>query len=350
MDEPSGPAFVTGGTGFIGTRLIQALVERGQPVRALSRRPGLRPDPPPGFGWPDGGPLASSLVEWVPGDITDLESLCRGMAGCTQVYHLAAYAKNWARDRRTFERINVRGTRNVFDAAQQAGVRRIVWTSSVVTLGPTRPGQLGHEAMPRITNRYFNDYERTKLIAEREAFQRAGRGLPVVIVNPTRVYGPGPLTESNSLTILIDQYDRGRFPVLLNRGVNVGNWVLVDDVVEGLLLAMERGRIGQRYILGGENASLVRVFQLVDQISGKWHFQVPVFRTGALLFAWVQQWQASWFGFYPRITPGWVRLFLADAAYSSEKAQRELGYRPTPLAEGLRITFQWLQRVRQQRP
>jgi nucleoside-diphosphate-sugar epimerase len=157
------------------------------------------------------------------------------------------------------------------------------------------------------------------------------------------------LTEGNSVSLLIDQYDRGQVPFLLNLGVNVGNWVYIDDVVQGHIQAMEKGRIGHRYILGGENASLKQFFRLVDQVSGKRHFQVPVFRYSALIFAWILKKRAEWFGVYPQISPGWVRMFLADWAYSTEKAQRELGYRPTPLADGLKMTYEWLQRVRKER-
>jgi len=345
----TGKVFVTGASGFIGARLVEALVGRGESIRALTRRPGLRPEPPPGFGWSDGGPLASPQVEWIRGDITDRESLLRGMEGCTRAFHLAAYAKNWAPDPRIFATMNIQGMHNVLDAACELGLQRVVWTSSCVTIGPSRRGEVIDEDTPRRTNRYFNEYERTKSIAEKEAICRAREGVPVVIVNPTRVYGPGHLTEGNSVSLLIDEYDRGRAPVLLNRGVNVGNWVLVDDVVQGHLLAMEQGRIGERYILGGENASLARFLQLIDQISGKRHFKLPVFRPGALAFAYFQKKRADWFGVYPRITPGWVRMFLADWAHSSRKAEQELGYRPTPLAEGLRRTYEWLQRVRQER-
>lgn len=345
----SGKAFVTGANGFIGTRLIEALVERGQAVRALSRRPNPHPEPPPGFGCQDAGSLASPLVEWVRGDITDRDSLVRGMEGCSKVYHLAACAKNWARDPEVFYEMNVQAVRNVFDAAAKQGVERVVWTSTMLTFGPTPRGQVHNEESPRTTDRFFADYDRTKTIAEQEALRRAAEGFPVVIVNPARVYGPGHLTEGNSVSFLMDQYDRGQVPFLLNLGVNVCNWVFIDDVVTGHILAMERGRIGQRYILGGENASLKQFFRLVDQVSGRRHFQVPVFRFSALAFAWVQEQRAEWFGTYPQITPGWVRMFLVDWAYSTEKAQRELGYRPTPLADGVKITYEWLQRVRKER-
>jgi len=338
--------FVTGATGFIGTRLVQALVEQGQRVRALSRRD--RIDPLPGYRPGEPGPLEHELVEIVRGDITDVDSLQRGMEGCHRVFHLAAYAKNWAPDPQTYYRLNVEGMRNVFQAARRQGVERVVWTSSIVTFGPTPPGVVGDESLPRSTPAYLTEYEETKAIAEKEALRAAADGFPVVIVNPTRVYGPGHLTEGNALARLIDDYDRGRVPVLLNRGVNVGNYVLVDDVVQGQLLAMQRGRVGERYILGGENASLREFFRTIDRVSGKTHWQIPMLHVTPLVFAWLQKKRAQWFGVYPTITPGWVRTFLVDWAYRSDKAVRELGYRPTSLEDGVRLTYRWLLRVREQ--
>jgi len=342
--------FVTGANGFIGSRLIEALVARGQAVRAMSRRPELTPQPPPGFAWQGAGPLASPLVEWGRGDITDRDSLRRAMAGATHVFHLAAYAKNWARNPGVFWTMNVEGARNVFDAAAQLGIERVVWTSTMLTFGPTPPGQVGNEDSPRTTAKFLTQYEETKVAAEQEAIGRARDGFPLVIVNPGRVYGPGYLTEGNSVTLLVDQYDRGKMPFLLNFGRNVGNWVYVDDVVQGHLLAMEKGRGGQRYILGGENASLREFFRLIDRISGKHHWQIPLWRYWPLVVAYALKKRADWLGIYPPITPGWVRLFCADWAYSSQKAEQELGYRPTPLEVGLRRTYEWLERVRSQEP
>ena len=342
---PEGKIFVTGATGFIGERLVQKLVERRHRVRALTRRDVL--PSPPGLDAKQGDPWHCGGMEVVRGDITDQDSLRRGMEGCDRVFHLAAYAKNWAPDRRTFYRMNVEGMRNVFRAARELGVARVVWTSTCVTLGPTPPGATADESTPRLTPRYFTEYEKTKSIAENEALQMAADGFPVVIVNPMRVYGPGNLTEGNSATRLIDQYDRGRLPFLLNGGRNVGNWVLVDDVVEGHLLAMERGRVGERYLLGGENASLREFFRSIDRVSGKRHCQIPLLIYSPLVFAWMLERRARWLGIHPAITPGWVRTFAVDWVYSTAKAERELGYRPTPLLDGLRITYQWLQRVRQ---
>ncbi len=349
-DQAVGPVakryFVTGAAGFVGTRLVQSLVERGHCVRALYHR--NKPTAPPGFAWGDNNPFTNDRMELVRGDITDRESLRQAMAGCTHVFHVAAYARNWSADPNAFTAQNVEGVRNVLAVAGELGVQRTVWTSSVVTFGPTRRGQVGDEDMPRITDRYFTKYEATKAAAEREVLALAAEGFPVVIVNPTRVYGPGHLTEGNAVSQLIDVYDRGRMPLLMNRGVNVGNYVLVDDVVQGHLLAMERGRVGQRYILGGENVSLKEFFRTIDRVSGKRHVQAPILGISPLVFAWFLQKRADWFGIYPCITPGWVKTFLADWAHSCDKARRELGYNPKPLEEGIRITYEWLLRVRRE--
>jgi len=289
-------------------------------------------------------PATAERLEWVTGDILDRDSLRRGITGCTEVFHLAAYARNWAEDPSLFFRLNVEGARNVFEVAVEAGVRRIVYTSTVVVFGPTPRGVVGNEEMPRTTPRFFTEYEESKVVAEREALQLTSKGFPIVVVHPTRAYGPGKLTEGNSVSLMFDQYDRGRFPALPGRGENVGNYVLVDDLVEGHVLAMEKGTVGERYILGGENTSLKGLLRLVDELTKRRHVQVGLPRSVAMLYAGFEKRKAEWFGVYPRITPGWVEMFLVDWAYSSAKAERELGYRITPLREGVRRTLDWLHR------
>ena len=291
-------------------------------------------------------PAAAERLEWVAGDILDRDSLRRGLAGCTEVFHLAAYARNWAKDQLLFFRVNVEGARNVFEVAVEAGVRRIVYTSTVVVFGPTPRGVVGNEEMPRATPRFLTEYEESKAVAEKEALELTSRGFPIVVVHPTRVYGPGKLTEGNTVSLMIDQYDRGRFPVLPGRGENVGNYALVDDLVEGHVLAMEKGKVAERYILGGENSSLKGLLRLVDESTQRRHFQVSLPRSVSMFYAALEKRKADWFGVYPRITPGWMKTFLEDWAYTSAKAERELGYRITPLREGVARTLDWLHRRR----
>ncbi|MFO0867316.1 MAG: NAD-dependent epimerase/dehydratase family protein [Pirellulales bacterium] len=336
---------VTGATGFIGTILLRKLLARGCRVRALTRRdPGQAP---PGMASdPELQARAARQLEWVQGDVLDAPSLVRAAAGCRRIFHLAAYAKNWAPQREIFQQFNVGGLRNVIAAAREVGVERVVWTSTMLTLGTTRRDEVADESRPRPSPHCLTDYEASKVAAEEVAREAVSDGVPIVIVNPARVFGPGHLTEGNALAQLIDDYDRGRFPILLNAGVNVGNYVFVDDVAEGHLLAMERGRVGERYILGGENVSLRQFFRTIDEVSGKRHWQIPIFRPGALFFSWMQLQRARWFGVYPTITPGWVRTFLTDWNFTSAKAQRELGYQYLSLREGLERTVTWLRALR----
>lgn len=337
MTEPT-TIFVTGATGFIGTKLVNALVAKGHTVHVLSRPTSNREG------------LTHERIHFAPGDLLDRDSLRRGMEGCTQVYHLAAYAKNWARDSSVFFDYNVGGLKNVLDAAHGAGIRRMVFTSTIVTFGPRPAGVVGDESTPRITQKYYTAYEESKAVAEQEALRAAGSGRPVVIVNPTRVYGPGKLTEGNSVTLMIDMYDRGKVPVLLNGGVNVGNYVLVDDLVRGHILAMERGTIGERYILGGENSSLKHLFELVDDVSGRKHIQFNLPPKIAMMYGTLEQKKAEWLRLYPQITPGWVETFLQDWAYTCARAERELGYTITPLRDGVRTTYDWLMSLRKKKP
>jgi nucleoside-diphosphate-sugar epimerase len=340
-------AFVTGATGFIGTRLVHELVRRGHTVHALTRTD--NPQPPPGFSPDDRPSLRHPNVRLCPGDITDLESLRRGMQGCEHVYHLAGYAKNWAANPQTYIEINANGMKNVCTAARELAVERVVWTSTMLTFGPTRPGEVGDEAMPRITPKYYTQYEASKCAAEAEAAKFVADGLPLVIVNPGRVFGPGHFSEGNALSLLIDMYDRGRAPILLNGGRNVGNFVYVNDVVAGHIGAMERGRVGEKYLLGGENLSLKEYFGLIDKVSGKRHFQINIRRLGAMTYAWLLKQRAQIFGAYPQITPDWVRVFLTEWAFSSAKAELELGYRITPMEHAVRQTYEWLLRVREEK-
>jgi nucleoside-diphosphate-sugar epimerase len=325
---------VTGGTGFVGTKLVVELVRKGQIVHVLSRPTSNTEG------------LDHERIHLFTGDLMDYESIKRAMEGCTQVYHLAAYAKNWAKDPKTFYKNNVEGLCNVWEMAKVLDVERIVFTSSIVACGPTESGEVGDEGKQCSVPNCLTDYQATKIIGEQQTCKYVAQGLSLVTVNPTRIYGPGKLNEGNSVTRMIDLYDRGKFPFLLNHGSNVGNYVFVDDVVHGLVLAMEKGQVGERYILGGENVSLRQLFELIDEWSEKKHFQISVPSRFAFFYSKLEQKKAEWFGLYPLITPGWVQTFSQDWAYSSAKAEKRLGYKKTPLKEGIGVTLTWLRQLR----
>ena len=321
--------FVTGGTGFIGQRLVQWLTKRGDTVHILCRPTA------------DTVPSDTTNLRIFYGDILDPPSIERAMAGCTRVFHLAGYARNWARDPHAFIETNVNGTKNLLAAAQKTGVKKVVCTSTSVTLGPSN-GAAVDESTKRTVD-FFTDYERSKSMTEEAIQSYTKAGLSVVIVNPTRVFGPGLLTEGNSVTKMIQMYLRGKWRMLLGDGKGVGNYAFVENIAQGHLLAMENGATGEKYVLGGENVSYNDFFSLVAQLSNRkyrlFHVPTPL----ALAFSEVEQRRALWLGQYPTITPGWVRTFLADWAFSSARAERELGYTITPLAEALKKTITWLE-------
>lgn len=337
--------FVTGATGFIGTKLVEKLLMRGYAVRGMGRRE--KPELPRGEITTLDKTWEHPNFEYYRGDVTDAASVSEGVKGCNYVIHLAAYAKNWARDRRVFTDFNVGGTQNVLQAVRDHQVEKVVCTSTIVTLGVTKPGQIGNEDMPRSSETCFTDYERTKLDAEREIFRQVKEyGVPAVVVNPTRVYGPGQLSESNSVVLVMNMYESGRFPFLINFGRNLGNYVLVDDVAEGHILALEKGRIGNRYILGSrENITLRDLYNYVDEFRGRKGFKFPIWLLWPMIVAYTLKTFAAVTGVYPPITPGWVRTFSTDGAFSCDKACRELGYDPVPTRDGLKMAYDWIHQI-----
>ena len=327
------PTFVTGGTGFIGRKLVEKLHHREEKVHLLCREQS------------DLRGLQRKGIEIFCGDVTDKKSIRPAMQDCQRVFHLAAYAHNWASDPSVFFRANVEGFRNVAEIALDNDVEKIVFTSTSLTFGPTN-GYIGNEEMPRKDKMFLTDYEKTKYLAEIEGEKFLAKGLPLVIVNPTRVFGPGKMTEGNSVTRMIELYLRGRFPTILGKGEEVGNYVYVDDVTDGHLKAMSRGKIGQKYILGGENSTLNNFFSLLSRLSGRKPPRVHVPPNLARLFARIEENKAMLFGGYPLITLGWVETFLRHWAFSNGKAVNELGCRFRGLKQGMELTCDWLKENR----
>lgn len=269
--------FITGGTGFIGRKLIQKLSQQDEAlhllVRSQSRAAELE---------------RTENVHFFYGDVTDKNSILTGMKGCDKVYHLAAYARNWSFDNDLYYKVNVAGATDVFEAALKNQVRKLVFTSSCVTLGPSGDGVLTEKDWkPRES--FFTEYEKSKYLAELEALKFVEKGLNLVMVNPTRVYGPGLLTEANSVARIAQQYMEGKFPLILSRGKEIGNYAFVEDVASGHILAMEKGKTGERYFLGGENVSLKNLFALVDELTQARHLQINVSPRIARFVAWLEE-------------------------------------------------------------
>lgn len=320
---------VTGGTGFIGQALVRKLVEDGEKVRLIARASSQV------------GYLARLPIEIIRAELGNVSSLRSALAGCQQLYHLAAYARNWASDRETFYRVNVEGLRNVLEASISCGLKRLVYVSSSVANGPSLNGPVS-ESNSRENIPYFTEYEESKALSEKIIPEYLDRGLEIVVAKPTRVYGPGKLTEANSVTRMIRTYLKYRVCLILNQGKETGNYVFVDDVVQGLKLMMEKGRPGEDYILGGENISLSGFFDALEEVSGRKALRIKISVPLAVTISRFESWKAKTLGFYPLITEGWVRTFLQDWSFSHEKATKELGYQPRSLKEGLRLTCEWL--------
>ncbi|CAI7782000.1 unnamed protein product [Closterium sp. NIES-54] len=324
---------VTGATGFLGTALVTRLVEVGHNVRVLVRRSSDVSDLP----------LAA---ERAYGDVTDGASVLAAAEGCEAAFHLAALVQAWWPDERAFERVNVGGLENMLQALREtASLQRLVYVSSFFALGPT-DGAIGDSSQEHTGQDFCTEYERTKWVADKVARRAVeSEGLHVVLVYPCVIYGPGRISASNLVVKMIADHFQGRLPGLLGSGTRLNNFVHVNDVVLGLLAAHHRGTPGRRYILGGENASMVQLFQAVQRATGKAppRLRLPLWLVAVL--GWVSVLVAKMGGPIPIFTHQSVRAFNHDWAYSSEQAQQDLEYSPLSLEEGLRDTLTWMRAV-----
>ncbi|MBK6932497.1 MAG: NAD-dependent epimerase/dehydratase family protein [Saprospirales bacterium] len=325
--------FVSGATGYIGEQLSKKLAEHGNAVRALVRNPHKT------------NRLQHPNIRAVEGSLADPISLAAGMEGCAVAYHIAALAGVWHPDPEAFRKVNVQGTLQVLRAAHAVGVRRVVVTSTAGVMGATPDGREVDERTNPIPD-LTTAYEQSKLEAEGQIWEfGASTGLEVVVVNPSRVYGPGQWSVSNGVTKMIRGYAAGTWRLIPGDGRSIGNYVFIDDVVTGHILAMEKGRPGERYILGGENYSYNDFFALLACITGRRHTMLRLPLPAMMAFAHTQQFLADRFGRPPMITPPFVRKFVRNWPLSSRKAEAELGYHITPLEEGMRKTLEWLGKV-----
>ncbi len=322
--------FLTGSNGFIGMRLAERLSAEGNSVRCLVRSQ-------------EKFRSLSHLHNVTPviGDLDDITVLKEGLKGCDTVFHIAAFAKPWSKDKSLPYRINVTGTENMLKTSLAAGVKRFVFTSSAAVIGPSPGVEPIDEDFPR-TVPWFNEYEETKAEAEELVRSYNRDGLETIIVNPTRVYGPGALSESNAVTRMIKMYALGKWHIIPGDGKCVGNYVLVNDVVNGHIMAALRGRPGHRYALGGDNMTFDQFFETLTEVTGKrsWLIHLPV--RLMITAAKVMEWQASVTGIPPLITAPWVKKYLNHWSLSSQKAENDFGYTHTPFRDGALLTLEWL--------
>jgi dihydroflavonol-4-reductase len=318
------PTLITGASGFVGWHVARKLLERGHRVRALARDPARLREL-------DG-------VEPVRGDLRDAESLERAVEGCGVVFHVAADYRLWTREPEEMFRSNVDGTRNLLEAAQHAGVERLVYTSTVGCIGVPSNG-LGDEQTPVSLPDMVGTYKRSKFLAERIALEFAENGFPVIIVNPTGPVGDHDFKPTPTGKIVVD-FVRGAIPGFIDTGLNL---VDVRDVAQGHLAACERGRPGERYILGSENLTLQQILGTLAEIIGKPEprLRVPyavAYAAGAVSTAW-----ANVTGKEPLAPLDGVRMARKKMWVRHDKAADELGYSPGCAAAALKRAVEWFQ-------
>jgi dihydroflavonol-4-reductase len=318
-------AAVTGATGFVGAAVARELLKAGWQVRCLVR------------GGSDRRNLQGLEVEVVPGELGDAPGLERALRGCAALFHVAADYRLWAPDPQQMYRTNVDGTQNILNAARLAGVERIVYTSSVATIGLPADGSPGDEDTPVKLEDMIGHYKRSKFRAEQVACAWATAGNPVVIVNPSTPIGPRDVKPTPTGQIIVDAAS-GRTPAYVDTGLNI---VHVDDVAQGHLLALARGRVGERYILGGEDLLLREILAAVATLAGRAPPRVRLPHAVVLPIAHVAEAFAHLTGRPTRITVDGVRMARKRMFFSSAKAIRELGYRARPAHEAFVDAVRW---------
>ena len=325
----SAPILVTGVSGFVGSAVARALLAEGHAVRAL-----VRPTSPRGN-------LAGLDIEVAEGDLRDAASLDRALAGVTNLFHVAADYRIWAADPDEIVRANVDGTRLVMEAARRARLERIVYTSSVATLALRQDGVPVDETSPNAPETTIGAYKRSKVLAERLVEGMAADGLPVTIVNPSTPIGPRDIKPTPTGRIVVEAAN-GKMPAFIGTGLNL---VHVDDVAEGHLLAWRKGRIGERYILGGQDVTLGTMLGTIARLVGRKPPTLELPRGPLFPLAYAAELVARFTGREPFITVDGLKMARYRMFFSSAKAGRELGYRARPYEQALADALAWFKQA-----
>jgi nucleoside-diphosphate-sugar epimerase len=320
--------FVTGGTGFIGFELLKSLLGAGHQVVALHRN-----------GHPD---LANASLKWANGSLLDVAALAGAMKGCEGVYHVAALARMWHPEKDAFFTTNVTGTENVVAAAKQAGVRKLVYTSTAGVMSYSIATPI-REDDPQLEP-FDEDYPASKYLGEQVVRKAASDSFETVVVCPPRVYGPGTYDSVNPVNKLVAGFLKRSFYFVPGNGRYAGNFAFIEDVVRGHVLAMEKGRSGHRYTTGGENHDFVSFYQTLERLTGKKGTRLGIPRGAMSFLATGSELFSMATGRAPFVTRAMVGKIFSNRLLSCEKAVKELGYIITPLEQGLAKTIESIKR------
>ncbi|MCX7592663.1 MAG: NAD-dependent epimerase/dehydratase family protein [Fischerella sp.] len=316
--------FVTGGTGFVGANLVRLLLQEGYTVRALIRSSSRLDN------------LQNLDVELVNGDLNDPE-LWQQMLGCQYLFHVAAHYSLWQKDREALYQNNVLGTRNVLAAAQKAGIERTVYTSSVAAIGVGTAGTVVDETYQSPLEKLVGDYKKSKFLAEQEAMQAARNGQDVVVVNPTSPIGAWDIKPTPTGDIIL-RFLRRQMPFYVDTGLN---FIDVRDVAWGHLLALQKGKSGERYILGNQNLTLKQLLDELASIAGLDPPQNSIPAWLPLSVAWFDEKILARFGKPPSVPLDGVRMAMQTMYYDASKAVRELGLPQSSLTAALQNAVDW---------
>jgi dihydroflavonol-4-reductase len=317
--------FITGATGFIGASLVRELLKDGRELRVLVRQGS------------DTSNLAGLDVELWQGDLRDHASLELGLQGCDVLYHAAADYRLWTRDPAEMYRINVDGTVAILEAALKNSLSRVVYTSSVGTLGNPGDGTPGSEETPVCLADMVGHYKKSKFLAEREAEKFVSRGLPLVTVNPSTPVGPLDIKPTPTGKIIADFLNR-RMPAYLDTGLNV---IAVEDCARGHILAEQKGQVGRKYILGNVNLTLREIFANLENITGLPAPRVRLPYTPILLAAYINEGLSKITGREPLIPLAGVQMAAKFMYFDPSRAVRDLGLPQTPIREALQRAVEW---------
>ncbi|KAK4429013.1 Anthocyanidin reductase [Sesamum alatum] len=328
---------VTGASGYLGGRLCHALLDQGYCVKAFVRKTSdLSSLPPPTDGGASGGAL-----HFAYGDVTDYSSLLEAFSGCHVVFHAAALVEPWIPDPSRFSSVNIGGLKNVLKAYKETKtIEKIIYTSSFFALGST-DGHIGDETQVHSAKFFCTEYEKSKAISDKIALEAAADGVPIVLVYPGVIYGPGKVTTGNIVANMLVERFSGRLPGYIGQE-NGFSFCHVDDVVQGHIAAVTKGGLGERYLLTGENASFKDVFDMAAMITqtAKPRFHIPLFLIE--VYGWLSVLFSRITGKLPLISPPVVDILRHQWAYTCEKAKTELDYNPRSLREGLKEMLPWL--------